>query len=98
MSLSYDFIKGRASTSAASFHPLLFAGSYADSSMCLTLEYAQNRGVQHWIVKNEDYTPLVAKMYKLIHSGQADKAKRHLPPEKVYPVTSEIGKRILIDA
>ena len=53
--------------------------------------------VDDWIVKIEDYTPLVTKMYKLIHSGQADKAKRHLPPEKVYSVSSEIGKRILID-
>ena len=53
--------------------------------------------VDEWIVKIEDYTPLVTKMYKLIQSGQADKAKRHLPPEKVYPVSPEIAKRILID-
>jgi hypothetical protein len=53
--------------------------------------------VDEWIVKIEDYTPLAAKMYKLIHAGQADKAKRHLPPEKVYPLDAEIGKRILLD-
>ncbi len=54
--------------------------------------------VDDWIVTIEDYTSLVAKMYKLIHTGQADKAKRHLPSEKVYPVDAEIGNRILIDA
>ncbi len=53
--------------------------------------------VEEWIVKLEDYTPLVAKMYQLIHSGHADQAKRHLPPEKVYSVNPEIGKRILIN-
>ena len=44
----------------------------------------------------DDYTPLVTKMNKLIQSGDANKAKRHLPPEKIYTVSREIGRRIVI--
>ncbi len=51
---------------------------------------------QLWLLSNEDYTLLVARMYRLIHSGQADNAKHHLPAEKVYAVTAELGKRILL--
>lgn len=52
--------------------------------------------VENWVVAIKDYTPLVSKMYNLIHSGQADKAKRHLPTEKVYAINAEIGKRLLL--
>ena len=53
--------------------------------------------VDDWIVSIEDYTPIVTKIYNLIHAGNADKAKRHLPPERIYPVASEISKRIQVD-
>ena len=32
-----------------------------------------------------------------IAAGHADKAKRHLPPERVYPVAGELARRLLID-
>jgi hypothetical protein len=50
-----------------------------------------------WVVQIEDYTPLVRKIYGLLQSGQADKAKRLLPPERVYPVSAELGSRLLIE-
>jgi hypothetical protein len=49
-----------------------------------------------WMVGIEDYTPLVRKIYTLLQSGHADKAKRLLPPERVYPVSAEFGWRLLI--
>ena len=52
--------------------------------------------VDEWITSIEDITPRVRKIYDLLHSGQADKAKRHLPPERVYPVPPELGRRLLI--
>ena len=35
--------------------------------------------VEDWIVSIEDYTRRVGKIYNLIQSGHADKAKRRLP-------------------
>jgi hypothetical protein len=52
--------------------------------------------VEDWIVGIEDYTPRVRKIYNLLQSGQADKAKRQLPPERLYSVSSEVGQRLLI--
>jgi hypothetical protein len=52
--------------------------------------------VEEWIVKIEDFTPRVAKIYALLQSGQVDKAKRLLPPEKVYTVDTEIARRVNI--
>jgi hypothetical protein len=49
--------------------------------------------VEEWIVGIEDYTPRVRKIYNFLQSGQADKAKRHLPPERLYPVSSAVGRR-----
>jgi hypothetical protein len=49
-----------------------------------------------WVIGIEDYTPRVRKMYELLQSGHADKAKRLLPPERVYAVSAEIGRRLLI--
>jgi len=51
---------------------------------------------EDWTVGIEDYTPRVRKIYDLLQSGQADKGKRFLPPEKVYPVSPELGRRLLI--
>lgn len=53
--------------------------------------------VQDWIVSIEDLSPKVAKLSELLQSGHADKAKRLLPPEKVYPVPSNIASRLLIE-
>lgn len=52
--------------------------------------------VEEWLVGIEDYTPRVKKIYSLLRSGHADKAKRLLPPEKVYPVRPELGQPLLI--
>jgi hypothetical protein len=52
--------------------------------------------VEDWLVGIEDYTPRVRKIYHLLQSGQADKARRQLPPERLYPVSSEVGRRVLI--
>ena len=49
-----------------------------------------------WVVRIDDYTPRVRKVYHLLQSGRADQAKRHLPPERVYPVSGQLGRRLLI--
>ncbi len=54
--------------------------------------------VEEWIVAIEDYTPRVKKIYHLLHSGQGDKARKHLPSERVYSVPAAIGERILLDS
>ena len=53
--------------------------------------------VEEWIVGIEDYTARVRKIYELLHSGKADHAKRQLPPERIYPVSTELSRRLLID-
>lgn len=52
--------------------------------------------VEEWVVGIDDLTPRVRKIYDLLQGGQADKARRHLPPERVYPVRPETGRRLLI--
>lgn len=52
--------------------------------------------VDEWIKGIKDYTPRVRKIYDLLYGGQADKAKRQLPPERVYPVPPDLGRRRLI--
>ena len=52
--------------------------------------------VDEWIVRIEDYTPHVRKIYDLLQTGQVDKANRQLPPERLYQVSSEVGERLLI--
>jgi hypothetical protein len=49
-----------------------------------------------WVVGIEDYTPRVRKIYDLLQSGQADRARRQLPPERLYPVYGELERRLLI--
>lgn len=49
-----------------------------------------------WLARIEDYTPRVRKMYDLIQAGDADKAKRLLPPERVYPVDADLARRLRI--
>jgi hypothetical protein len=53
--------------------------------------------VEEWVVGIEDYTARVHKMYNLLQAGQADKAKRQLPAERVYPVSAELASRLLIE-
>ncbi len=53
------------------------------------------RYVDEWLVGIEDLTPLVRKIYHHLQSGHADRAKRLLPPERVYPLRPEIGRRRL---
>jgi hypothetical protein len=50
--------------------------------------------VSEWIVGIEDLTSRVRKMYHFLHAGQAEKAKRLLPSEKVYPLSVMIGEGI----
>jgi hypothetical protein len=52
--------------------------------------------VDEWVVSIEDYTPRVRKIYDLLYGGQADKAKRQLPPERAYPVPAAMSRRLLI--
>jgi hypothetical protein len=52
--------------------------------------------VEEWVVGIEDYTPRVRKIYTLLQSGQADRAKRQLPPERVYPLGDELARRLMI--
>ena len=54
--------------------------------------------VEEWIVGIEDLSPRVSKIYDLLHRGLADKAKRHVPSERVYSVSSAIRRRLLIEA
>ena len=50
--------------------------------------------VDEWVVRIEDATPRVRKMYDLMQFGKTDQAKRHLPPERVYPVDSVLARRL----
>ncbi len=54
--------------------------------------------VDDWIVKIEDCTPLVKKMRTLLKQGEADKAARHLPNERVYPLPPQIAARLGIES
>lgn len=50
--------------------------------------------VDEWIVEIKDLTPLVRKIAELRRKGDYDHAKKHLPPEKVYPVSEAIGRQL----
>lgn len=49
---------------------------------------------EEWIVKIEDYTPLVKKILHFTKSGAYDKAKKLLPTEKIYPLSSKLAQTI----
>jgi hypothetical protein len=53
--------------------------------------------VTEWTIAIEDFTPRVRKIYDLLQSGQAEKAKRHLPPERIYPVGRAVARRLLME-
>ncbi|QEH35424.1 hypothetical protein OJF2_39760 [Aquisphaera giovannonii] len=54
--------------------------------------------VERWAVSLADLTPRVRAMHDLLRSGQAEKARKLLPPEKVYPLRPDLARRVLIDA
>jgi len=54
------------------------------------------RFVDEWILAIDDLTPLVAKISKQLQSGNAEKARRALPPERVYPVEPRAARRLMI--
>lgn len=54
------------------------------------------RFVDSWIVSIEDFTPIVRKVYGLVQSGRRDQAQRFLPNERVYPVSAEVARRLMI--
>lgn len=50
--------------------------------------------VETWIAEIQDVTPLVKKLHALMQASQVDKAKKLLPAERVYPVTTTIARRL----
>jgi hypothetical protein len=50
--------------------------------------------VDEWVTDIQDCTALVTKLYQLINSGHADKAKKLLPTERVYPLSEALQKRL----
>jgi Domain of unknown function (DUF4291) len=49
------------------------------------------RYTDNWIVGIEDKTPLVRKLHRLIQAGQADSARKFLPPERLYPYETTVS-------
>lgn len=49
---------------------------------------------EEWIVKIEDYSPLVKKILSITKQGEYNKAKKLLPIEKIYPLPPEIAHKI----
>jgi hypothetical protein len=56
------------------------------------------RYVEEWVLEIRDLTPLVKKAYHQLRQGQAERARRLLPPERIYPVDPEVARRLLIGA
>jgi hypothetical protein len=52
------------------------------------------RYVEEWTIAIEDYTPRVRKMATLLRTGKESQAKALLPSERVYPLSTELKKRI----
>lgn len=50
-----------------------------------------------WVRSIEDLTPRVAKIRAQLRGGHADRARRLLAPERVYPVTPDVARRLLIE-
>jgi hypothetical protein len=55
------------------------------------------RYVAEWAVEIRDLTPQVRKIAGLIRTGDAGRAQRHLPSERVYPVPSDVARRLGIE-
>jgi hypothetical protein len=54
--------------------------------------------VDEWVVSIADLDPLVRKLRDLRKIGKHDAARRLLPPERVYPVSTQIARRLGMDA
>lgn len=54
--------------------------------------------VDSWILKIDDFTPTVRKLYDLVHAGRTKEAARLIPPERVYPVQNDVAQRLLMQA
>lgn len=52
--------------------------------------------VDEWVVKIEDYSPRVRKIYNLLQRGDTKNATKLLPPEKAYPISDKLGKHLMI--
>ncbi|MRH87429.1 DUF4291 family protein [Nocardia sp. SYP-A9097] len=50
--------------------------------------------VQDWTLEIRDLTPLVHKMSAHLRAGHAERAKALLPPERPYPLSTELAGRI----
>jgi hypothetical protein len=50
--------------------------------------------VDDWILDISDYTPLARKMRRLCEEGQHARAKKLLPPERIYEVEPEVAKAL----
>ena len=53
--------------------------------------------VDEWVVAIEDITPRVRKIHDSLQAGHADKAKRLLPAERVYPAWQGTESWLLIE-
>ena len=53
--------------------------------------------VDDWVLDIQDLTPRVRKIHRLLNDGSPAKARRLLPPERLYPVSEEIAARIGAD-
>lgn len=51
--------------------------------------------VEEWVTEIDDLTPLVRKIHTLLKAGQVDKAKKFLPPERVY-VAGACGRSLIL--
>ena len=54
--------------------------------------------VDEWIVRIEDLTPRVSKMHALLRAGKVEEVKRHLPSERIYPLSVPVARRLLIQS
>lgn len=52
------------------------------------------RYVEEWATEIRDYTPLVRKIHSLLRAGEASKAAKLLPSERVYPAPEAITCRL----
>ncbi|MFF2550913.1 DUF4291 domain-containing protein [Nocardia sp. NPDC058058] len=52
------------------------------------------RYVEEWTVEIRDLTPLVHRMSAHLRAGHIERAKALLPPERPYPLTAELARRV----
>jgi len=51
---------------------------------------------ENWVVDLADITPRARKIAEMVRGGQAAKAQRLLPPERIYPVGQDTARRLRI--